>query len=70
MENGFIELVISMVGSLGFPIVCCCFMWKYINETMKEFTNNLIENTRMLTRMCDKLDMWPDLKGGDADDCE
>lgn len=66
MENGIVELVVSMIGSLGFPIVCCFFMWKYINETMKEFTKTMTENTKMLTRMCDKLDAWTDMKGGDV----
>lgn len=63
MDNGVVELVVSMVGSLGFPIVCCFFLWKYINETMKEFTKTMTENTNMLTRMCDKLDALTDKKG-------
>lgn len=67
MDNSIVELVVSMIGSLGFPIVCCFFMWKYINETMKEFTKTMTENTKMLTRMCDRLDAWFD-KGGDHDE--
>ena len=50
--------IVSVVGSLGFPIVCCYFMWKYINTTMKEFQNTMAENTKMLSRICDRLDMW------------
>lgn len=64
METNVVEIIVSMIGSVGFPIVCCLFMWKYINETMKEFTKTMTENTKMLTRMCDKLDMWTETKGG------
>ena len=46
----------TLVGSIGFPIVCCIFLWKYINETMKSFTENMSENTKMLTRIYERLD--------------
>lgn len=52
-----LETLMSLIGSLGFPIVCCFFLWKYINETMKSFTETMNENTKMLTRICDKLDL-------------
>lgn len=45
----------TLVGSIGFPIVCCIFLWKYINETMKSFTETMNENTKMLTRIYEKL---------------
>lgn len=56
MEQAGIELIVSVIGSLGFPIVCCFFLWKYINETMKEFTKIMQENTLMLQKLCDKMD--------------
>ena len=46
----------TLVGSIGFPIVSCIFLWKYINETMKSFTETMNENTKMLTKLCDKFD--------------
>lgn len=64
VDTSAIELIVSTVGSLGFPIVCCIFMAKYINSTMKEFTSTMNENTKMLTRMCEKLDHL----GGKSDD--
>lgn len=48
--------VSTLVGSIGFPIVCCIFLWKYINETMKSFTETMNENTKMLTKLCEKFD--------------
>lgn len=50
----------TLVGSIGFPIVCCIFLWKYINETMKSFTENMNENTKMLTRIYERLDQKGD----------
>ena len=63
MENSVVEMIVSLIGSLGFPIVCCFFLWKYINNTMKEFTAAMSDNTRMLNKICDKLDMWKTEKG-------
>lgn len=52
------ETIVTLVGSLGFPIVACCFMWRFINETMREFRTAMDKNTQMLSKICDKLDMW------------
>lgn len=35
--------IASLVGSLGFPIVCCGALFWYQNKTMKEFSEK-IEN--------------------------
>lgn len=48
--------ITTLVSTLGFPIVCCVFMWKYINTTMKEFTKTMSENTALLQKLIDKLD--------------
>lgn len=52
-----IENVVSLISSVGFPIICCIFMWRYINDTLKEFTQTMNENTRMIAKLCDKLDV-------------
>ena len=46
----------TLVGSIGFPIVSCIFLWRYINETMKSFTETMNENTKMLAKLCEKFD--------------
>ena len=51
------DQVMNLISSVGFPIVCCFFLWKYINETMKEFTRTMAENTKMLIKLCEKLDV-------------
>lgn len=38
------DTIASLVGSLGFPIVCCGALFWYLNKTMKEFSDK-IENT-------------------------
>lgn len=58
------ESVISIISSLGFPIgVCLMLMW-YIKELTdkhqaetKEFTEALNQNTLVLQKLCDKLDI-------------
>lgn len=57
MNSETIEIITNLIGSWGFPIACCIFLWKYINTTMTEFTKAMQENTKMLNRICDKLDI-------------
>lgn len=62
--NDVVTQISSMIGTLGFPIVCCYFLWKFINTTIKDFTTSLNANTNLLQRICAKLDMM-DEKGDD-----
>ena len=61
------ETVVSLISSVGFPIVCVIFLWRYVNSTLnstlKEFTTTMHENTMMLQKVYDKLDS---LDGGNA----
>ena len=50
------EQIVSLISSVGFPVVCVMFLWKYVNSTMKEFTQTMSENTRMLEKVYEKLD--------------
>lgn len=59
------ETVVSLISSVGFPIVCVIFLWRYVNSTMKEFTTTMHENTMMLQKVYDKLDS---LDGGRANE--
>ncbi len=59
-----IQEVSQIISSVGFPIVFCLLMWKYISTTsdqMKEviskFTVTMAENNRLLLIICDKLDV-------------
>lgn len=67
MDNTVINQIASMIGTLGFPIVCCYFLWKFINTTMKDFTQSLNANTDLLKRICGKLDML-DEKGDEKNE--
>lgn len=46
-----LEGIVSVISSIGFPIVACIFMWRYINTTMKEFTMTMQKNTSMLEKL-------------------
>lgn len=50
------DTVVSLISSVGFPIVCVIFLWRYVNSTLKEFTQTMSENTRMLEKVYEKLD--------------
>lgn len=51
------ETIVSLISSVGFPIVCVIFLWRYVNSTLKEFTTTMHENTMMLQKVYDKLDV-------------
>lgn len=38
--------IASLVGSLGFPIVCCGALFWMINSTMKELKKSIEQNTQ------------------------
>lgn len=50
-----IETIVSLISSVGFPIICCVIMWKYINTTMQDFTKTMNENTRMIEKLCERI---------------
>lgn len=56
------ETVVSLISSVGFPIVCVIFLWRYVNSTLKEFTTTMHENTMMLQKVYDKLDTLDGVK--------
>ena len=41
---------------MGFPIVACIYMYKYINTTVKELTNVINDNTKILIKLSEKLE--------------
>ena len=57
------QTVITAIGSLGFPIVACCFMATYIkdiNTKHKEESDKMVEainnNNKLLERIIDRLE--------------
>ena len=49
------DTYVQYIGTLGFPIVACYFMWRYINTTMKDFTTTMQENTKILVKLYERL---------------
>ena len=43
--------IVSIVGSLGFPIVCCGACFWFINQTMKDLNKRTEENTASLNKL-------------------
>lgn len=42
--------IASLVGSLGFPIVCCGALFWYQNKTMKEFSEKMEKAVKELSQ--------------------
>lgn len=56
MEVEVMNEAVQLISTVGFPIVCVMFLWRYVNTTMKEFTDTMRENTAILTKLMQKLD--------------
>lgn len=44
-----IATITTLIGSLGFPIVCCGFMFWFINNTLKDLKTTIDNNTKIMT---------------------
>lgn len=47
------DSIISLVGSLGFPIVCCGALFFQQNKTMKEFSDKIEQSIKELANNLD-----------------
>lgn len=45
------NIIIQLVGSLGFPIVCAGVCFWFINSTMKDLQKRTEENTESLNKL-------------------
>lgn len=55
-----VETIAQLVGSLGFPIVACCFMgWLYVkmNDTLKDLTVAITELTAKFESHVDRVEV-------------
>lgn len=57
--------VVSMIGSIGFPIVACCAMAWFIATTFRNF-NDLVTKNNVLTE--ELIGLLGKENGGDDDD--
>ena len=48
--------IITMISTVGFPIIACIFLCRYISTSMKEITASMIQNTAVLTKLAEKID--------------
>ena len=61
MDATTMSEAVQLISTVGFPIVCVMFLWRYVNTTMKEFTDIMKENTMALQKLMQKID---DIDGG------
>lgn len=48
--------IVTVISSVGFPIVACIGCGYYINSTIKEMMKVVQDNTITIQRLIDKLD--------------
>ena len=51
-----VQEIITMISTVGFPIIACVFLWRYISTSMKEITAAMVQNTAVLTKLAEKID--------------
>lgn len=51
-----VNAIVSVVSSVGFPIVCCIGMAYYINTTLKELTKVMGEHTTAIEKLTTIID--------------
>ena len=55
MEN--IQVIITAISTVGFPIVCAAALFWKSNHTEKDLTDALNNNTLVMQKLCDKMDL-------------
>jgi hypothetical protein len=55
-----VTAIINVISTVGFPIVACVFMWRFVTNTLTKFTATMSEMTTVLTKLCDKIDLQID----------
>lgn len=63
MDDTIIQYLVSLIGSIGFPIVCCIMMWYQMlkqqnqhKEEMTQLKDVLAKNTEAINKLTDRLD--------------
>ena len=51
------NVIISAIGSVGFPIVACCALFYLYDKTITKLTNTLDKVDKTLDKMFDKVVM-------------
>lgn len=49
------DQAVTYLSSVGFPIIACYYMYKFINTTLADLSKSMAENTLALQKLCDKL---------------
>lgn len=66
--------IMSLIGTLGFPIVCCGALFWFVNKTLKEFSDkvdksmqnlsdSIADNTTATVRLCTEVEVLTKIGG-------
>lgn len=49
--------ITTLISSVGFPIACCIAMGWYVNNTVKDLSDTIRNNTTVMEKILTKLDL-------------
>lgn len=47
--------IMQVVGSVGFPIVCCIYLITTMQQELKDLRETISNNTLVIQKLCDKI---------------
>lgn len=56
MEEAGVNLIMSAIGSVGFPIVACCALFYLYDKTITKLTATLDKVDKTLDKMYDRIE--------------
>lgn len=63
-----IQEIVTLISTVGFPIVACVFMWRFISTTLKDFTETMVQNTAVLSKLAEQIDRAIERTSGGKND--
>lgn len=51
-----IEQIISLISTVGFPIVMCLMFFKYMRDDINKLSETVNNNTLVIQKLLDKMD--------------
>ena len=48
--------IVTIISTVGFPIVCCVVMFKIYREDLKKMQESINNNTMVIQKLIDKLE--------------
>ena len=58
-----IEVIVQLIGSVGFPIACCIYLINTMSKKLEQLTEVINNNNLIMQKMIDKIGVQSDDQG-------